>query len=118
MSSVSVVETLLARAVVSTAEEVMPCLDEFYLMFRDKSLDRIQLVLGKATGLGFLNWLEPKLRNLTVVFDVHVRRLTSIATGEEESMLPDKLDRWHQLYSHARPYSNANYSRRATYPSR
>jgi hypothetical protein len=73
-------------------------------MFRDKSLDGVQLVLSEVSCLGFLDRLKPELRNLAVVFDVHVSRLTPIATGEEESMLPDELDRRHRTIFSRTPF--------------
>jgi len=70
-------------------------------MFSDVSLDSPQLVRRKATSLRLYDSLKPELRNPTLVFNVHVRRLAPVAAGKEESVLPDVLNARHtSIISH------------------
>src|SRR6266542_6393276 len=43
---------------------------------------------GQSTRLRLLDWVEPKLCHLAVVFSVNVGRLAAIAAREEEAVLP------------------------------
>jgi hypothetical protein len=70
----------MARGTFSTAEEVIPSLDEFYLMFDHELFDSPKLMISDSPGLRQLHRIEPELRNPSIHFNVNVRRLTSIAT--------------------------------------
>jgi hypothetical protein len=95
ISSSPIADTSMARGTCSTAEEVIPSLDEFYLMFDDEPFDPPKLTISDSPGLRQLHGIEPEFRHSSVHLDVNVRRLAAIATRKEESVRSDRDYRRH-----------------------
>jgi len=57
--------------------------------------DRVQLVLREPTRFCHFYGIEPELCHLSLVLNVDMGRLASVAAGEEESELADDPNRGH-----------------------
>jgi hypothetical protein len=72
-------------ALLSTVEELMPALQQLRLVLFDQFTDLADLLAAKAVAALQADRVEPELCFAVVVFDVDMRRLTTIASVEKNN---------------------------------
>lgn len=83
----SVRATLCALGVsVSTAEVLIPALDQLGFVFVDAPPDPVKLIPAESAAALKPDRIEPELRNAAISFDVNVRRFITIAGIKEEPL--------------------------------
>src|SRR5262249_55601872 len=81
----SLTSTWVARASrVSTVEELIPTLQQLFLILLDQLADPIDLFTSETAAALEPDGVEPEFRFAVITFDVDVRRLAPIAGVEEE----------------------------------
>jgi hypothetical protein len=76
-------------------------------MFLDQFTDPVDLFPAEAVAALQPNGVGPELRFTVVSFDMDMRRLTPIASAEEEPERADSEDSWHADMLH-RPGTKSN----------
>ena len=84
-----------AGTCVSAVEEFIPAFQQVLLILYDKSLDLVDPVCSKAMAPLQPDRIEPEFRLAVVSFDMHVRRLVSVASVEEETIGATSEYGWH-----------------------
>jgi hypothetical protein len=73
-----------AGTAISTAEVFIPRLPQIVLMRAQEFLNPIQLRTGKTAALLQTDRIKPKLRNLFLSFDMHMKRFIPITRVKKE----------------------------------
>src|ERR1700692_3042901 len=84
-SSSRVASTPIARALASTTEEVIPCLQEVLPLFGHQALHSCKLGGREAAGRGESHGTEPEFRHLRFLLHVDMRRLAALQSRSPTS---------------------------------
>jgi hypothetical protein len=85
----------VALGSVSTAEVLIPSLDELFLSIDHDRHYLSQFVSCETLRCRQLDWVKPELRQLALVPDMNVWRFVSLVAVEEEPVLPNDSDSRH-----------------------